>query len=143
MAAFQKIFPEALQSLADADPEVFSLVQDEQARQWKGIELIASENFTSRPVMEALGSCLTNKYSEGQVRVQLRSKAWPHSSSPDTWPPHSLEPDTTEAMRTSTRSSCYARAGLWLRSASPLMPGVSTSSLTAAGRIKITRWPLP
>ena len=32
----------------------------------KGIELIASENFTSRPVMEALGSCLTNKYSEGQ-----------------------------------------------------------------------------
>jgi hypothetical protein len=32
----------------------------------KGIELIASENFTSLPVMEALGSCLTNKYSEGQ-----------------------------------------------------------------------------
>jgi glycine hydroxymethyltransferase len=32
----------------------------------KGIELIASENFTSKPVMEALGSCLTNKYSEGQ-----------------------------------------------------------------------------
>ncbi len=32
----------------------------------KGIELIASENFTSRPVMEALGSCLTNKYSEGR-----------------------------------------------------------------------------
>ena len=31
-----------------------------------GIELIASENFTSRPVMEVLGSCLTNKYSEGQ-----------------------------------------------------------------------------
>ena len=32
----------------------------------KGIELIASENFTSKPVMEVLGSCLTNKYSEGQ-----------------------------------------------------------------------------
>jgi glycine hydroxymethyltransferase len=32
----------------------------------KGIELIASENFTSAPVMEALGSCMTNKYSEGQ-----------------------------------------------------------------------------
>lgn len=32
----------------------------------KGIELIASENFTSKPVMEALGSCMTNKYSEGQ-----------------------------------------------------------------------------
>lgn len=36
------------------------------ARRRKGIELIASENFTSMPVMEALGSCLTNKYSEGQ-----------------------------------------------------------------------------
>lgn len=35
-------------------------------RHRKGIELIASENFTSRPVMEALGSCLTNKYSEGR-----------------------------------------------------------------------------
>ena len=35
----------------------------------KGIELIASENFTSQPVMEVLGSCLTNKYSEGQVRT--------------------------------------------------------------------------
>jgi glycine hydroxymethyltransferase len=32
----------------------------------KGVELIASENFTSKAVMEALGSCLTNKYSEGQ-----------------------------------------------------------------------------
>ena len=32
----------------------------------RGIELIASENFTSAPVMEALGSCMTNKYSEGQ-----------------------------------------------------------------------------
>lgn len=32
----------------------------------KGIELIASENFTSQPVIEALGSCFTNKYSEGQ-----------------------------------------------------------------------------
>jgi len=36
----------------------------------KGIELIASENFTSAPVMEALGSCLTNKYSEGQPNAR-------------------------------------------------------------------------
>ena len=69
MAAMTSVFPEALQSLQEADPEVYGLVQDEQRRQWKGIELIASENFTSRPVMEALGSCLTNKYSEGQVRI--------------------------------------------------------------------------
>ncbi len=67
-ATMNAIFPEALQTLQEADPEIYNLVQDEQVRQWKGIELIASENFTSRPVMEALGSCLTNKYSEGQVR---------------------------------------------------------------------------
>ena len=42
------------------------LVKDEKARQMKCIELIASENFTSRAVMECLGSALTNKYSEGQ-----------------------------------------------------------------------------
>ncbi|KAL4429814.1 hypothetical protein ABPG77_010931 [Micractinium sp. CCAP 211/92] len=60
------VFPEALKSLAQADPEVAAIIEDEKRRQWRGIELIASENFTSRPVMEALGSCLTNKYSEGQ-----------------------------------------------------------------------------
>jgi len=60
------VFPEALTPLAVADPEVYGIIQDEKVRQWKGIELIASENFTSMPVMEALGSCMTNKYSEGQ-----------------------------------------------------------------------------
>ncbi|KAK9817163.1 hypothetical protein WJX72_010560 [[Myrmecia] bisecta] len=60
------IFPESLKHLQEADPEVYGIIQDEKRRQWKGIELIASENFTSLPVMEALGSCLTNKYSEGQ-----------------------------------------------------------------------------
>lgn len=62
----ESVFPEALLSLKQADEEVWSIVKDEERRQWKGIELIASENFTSRPVMETLGSCLTNKYSEGQ-----------------------------------------------------------------------------
>eukprot|EP00455_Lapot_gusevi_P042790 TRINITY_DN512_c0_g2_i4.p1 TRINITY_DN512_c0_g2~~TRINITY_DN512_c0_g2_i4.p1 ORF type:complete len:459 (+),score=225.76 TRINITY_DN512_c0_g2_i4:52-1428(+) len=52
-------------SLEEADPEVFDLLEHEKARQWKGLELIASENFTSRAVMEALGSHFTNKYSEG------------------------------------------------------------------------------
>ncbi|WIA14942.1 hypothetical protein OEZ85_001653 [Tetradesmus obliquus] len=60
------VFPESLKSLKEADPEMYSIVQDEKARQWKGIELIASENFTSRPVLECLGSAMTNKYSEGQ-----------------------------------------------------------------------------
>jgi glycine hydroxymethyltransferase len=52
-------------SLAEADPDIFRAVQNEYARQHDNIELIASENFTSRAVMEAQGSCLTNKYAEG------------------------------------------------------------------------------
>jgi glycine hydroxymethyltransferase len=60
------VFPEALKSLREADPEIYSIIEDEKERQWKGIELIASENFTSQPVIEALGSAMTNKYSEGR-----------------------------------------------------------------------------
>ena len=52
-------------TLSEADPEIFAAVQNEYARQHDNIELIASENFTSRAVMEAQGSCLTNKYAEG------------------------------------------------------------------------------
>jgi len=52
--------------LSEVDPEMFALIQEEKERQLSGLELIASENFTSRAVMSALGSCLTNKYSEGQ-----------------------------------------------------------------------------
>lgn len=47
------------------NPQLFSLIQQELDRQRKGIELIASENFTSQAVMDAMGSCLTNKYAEG------------------------------------------------------------------------------
>ena len=47
------------------DKKIFDLIHKEQKRQENGIELIASENFTSRQVMEAMGSVLTNKYAEG------------------------------------------------------------------------------
>lgn len=47
------------------DQEIFNLINEELERQKNGIELIASENFTSKAVMEAVGSCLTNKYAEG------------------------------------------------------------------------------
>jgi glycine hydroxymethyltransferase len=47
------------------DTKVFDLIQQELNRQEHGIELIASENFVSRQVMEAMGSVLTNKYAEG------------------------------------------------------------------------------
>ena len=52
-------------ALSAHDPELFSLIKQEETRQRSGLELIASENFTSKPVMECLGSVLTNKYSEG------------------------------------------------------------------------------
>lgn len=47
------------------DTQIFDLIAKENARQENGIELIASENFTSKQVMEAMGSVLTNKYAEG------------------------------------------------------------------------------
>jgi len=51
--------------LRNVDPEIFAAIQAEEKRQRENIELIASENFTSRAVMEAQGSVLTNKYAEG------------------------------------------------------------------------------
>lgn len=47
------------------DTVVFDLIRREEERQRSGIELIASENFASKSVLEAMGSCLTNKYAEG------------------------------------------------------------------------------
>ncbi|NLB21873.1 MAG: serine hydroxymethyltransferase, partial [Clostridium sp.] len=51
--------------LKHSDPEIFNLVEEEERRQQHNIELIASENFTSKAVMEAVGTTLTNKYAEG------------------------------------------------------------------------------
>lgn len=49
----------------ERDNQIFSLIANERERQMHGIELIASENFVSDQVMEAMGSVLTNKYAEG------------------------------------------------------------------------------
>ena len=57
--------PSTAPNLSQVDPEIFNAIQEEHLRQYDNIELIASENFTSRAVMEAQGSCLTNKYAEG------------------------------------------------------------------------------
>ena len=51
--------------VAQDDPEVWSAIAAEQTRQQEGLEMIASENFTSAAVMQAVGSVLTNKYAEG------------------------------------------------------------------------------
>src|SRR5947209_5911955 len=52
-------------TLAETDPEIASAIRDELHRQNTGLELIASENFVSRAVLQAAGSVLTNKYAEG------------------------------------------------------------------------------
>lgn len=57
--------PSDLAALEAADPAVAAAIHDEELRQFRNIELIASENFTSRAVREAQGSALTNKYAEG------------------------------------------------------------------------------
>ena len=54
-----------LRSLAESDPEIAQAIRDELHRQNSGLELIASENFVSRAILEAAGSILTNKYAEG------------------------------------------------------------------------------
>jgi len=53
------------QPLADSDPQIARLLREETRRQAEGLELIASENFVSPAVLEAVGSTLTNKYAEG------------------------------------------------------------------------------
>src|SRR4029450_6366312 len=52
-------------SLKAVDPEIWQSIADERSRQNDGLELIASENFVSRAVLEAVGSVMTNKYAEG------------------------------------------------------------------------------
>jgi glycine hydroxymethyltransferase len=52
-------------SLSQVDPEIYSLIKAEERRETDNIRLIASENYASRAVLEATGSVLTNKYSEG------------------------------------------------------------------------------
>ncbi|HVO28878.1 MAG TPA: serine hydroxymethyltransferase [Candidatus Paceibacterota bacterium] len=52
-------------NIEHGDPQVYGIIKREEQRQKEGIELIASENYVSRAVLEAMGSVLTNKYSEG------------------------------------------------------------------------------
>ena len=54
------------------DDLIFDIIEKEHQRQLKGIELIASENFVSDQVMQAMGSCLTNKYAEGYPPLLLQ-----------------------------------------------------------------------
>lgn len=74
--------------LMQADPELYASMARELERQRDHLELIASENFTSQAVMEAVGSHLTNKYAEGYparattaaASTSMRSSAWRSSA---------------------------------------------------------------
>lgn len=57
-----------LKNIAKIDPDIYNSIKKEEKRQEEGLELIPSENYVSKAVLEALGSVLTNKYSEGYVR---------------------------------------------------------------------------
>ena len=65
-----------LEHLSESDPEVASIIGDELGRQRDSIELIASENFVSLAVMEAVGSPLTNKYAEGLPGKRYYGGCW-------------------------------------------------------------------
>ena len=54
-----------MSALKSADPVLWSAIQNERTRQHDGLELIASENYTSAAILEAAGTVLTNKYAEG------------------------------------------------------------------------------
>jgi hypothetical protein len=56
-----------MNDLKTQDPAIWQAIQAEAKRQKEGLEMIASENYTSFPVMQAVGSVLTNKYAEGYI----------------------------------------------------------------------------
>lgn len=62
-----------LEKLAAVDPEINAAIGEELGRQRNKIELIASENFVSPAVMEAMGTVLTNKYAEGTRTSVIRA----------------------------------------------------------------------
>ena len=66
----------SFEHLSETDPEVMSFIGDELTRQRNSIELIASENFVSLSVMEAVGSPLTNKYAEGLPGKRYYGGCW-------------------------------------------------------------------
>src|SRR5262245_21535524 len=57
--------PDPREILAETEPEIYNAIDLERARQFNGVELIASENYVSAGVLAAMGSVLTNKYAEG------------------------------------------------------------------------------
>lgn len=74
------------ENIWESDPELFDLMKKEKKRQELGLEMIASENFTSLSVLQCLSSCLHNKYSEG-----LPGQRWDYFFIPRSSYEHSLQ----------------------------------------------------
>ena len=114
--------------LAEADPEIAAAVDHEIRRQHEGLEMIASENFVSRAVLEAAGSVFTNKYAEGYPGSATTADASSPTSS-RTWP--ATAPSSSLAPSTPTSSPTPAPRPTppptW-RSSSPATPSSASTS---------------
>ena len=97
--------------IASTDPEIAELIEDEERRQVEKIRLIPSENYVSRAVLEASGSVLTNKYSEGYPRQALLRRPAVHRPARDSW--RSSAPRRCSAPSTPTCSRTPARRPTW------------------------------
>ena len=97
-------------SLADADPEIAQAVRNEERRQNDGLELIASENFVSRAVLEAAGSVLTNNTPKA-IRASATTAAASSSTSRKRSPSNARR--RCSAPSTPTCSRTRARRPTW------------------------------
>jgi glycine hydroxymethyltransferase len=107
-------------ALLGTDPEIARLIERRRERQSEGLELIASENFVSPAVLEAMGSSLTNKYAEGcRASATTAAARWStrSSSSPSIAPSSCSAPSTPTCSRT--------------RAPRPTPPSISPSSSRA------------
>ena len=108
-------------TLAAVDPQIADAIRKERRRQFENIELIASENFTSRAVMEAQGSCLTNKYAEGYPGRRWYRRMRIHGRGRDRWP--SSVRRVYSPLNTSTCSLTAAARQIWQFTSAVLQPG--------------------
>uniref|UniRef100_A0A2K5F3Y2 Serine hydroxymethyltransferase-like domain-containing protein n=1 Tax=Aotus nancymaae TaxID=37293 RepID=A0A2K5F3Y2_AOTNA len=81
-----------VQPLKGSNVEVYNISKKESNRQRVGLELITSENFTSRVVLEALGACLNSKYSEGYLGQRYYGETNVHCPGGSPWAHHGPEP---------------------------------------------------
>ena len=95
--------------LAATDPEVARAIDRELERQRTGLELIASENFVSRGVLEATGSVMTNKYSRGLPGASILRRVRVRGRGGETWPGNGRATCSAPTTATSSRTAAPAR----------------------------------